>query len=412
MDLNKNLEEYARLLVYSGLNVKKGQVVVCRVPVEAVKLVRMIVKKAYEAGASNVLVKYNDEVVSHERYKHAQDSVFENVYEHEVTFLNDTAKQQACYLTLVGDDPDLMSDIDPKKVSTYSKLFRSKTKYWRKQLDFMECQWCIGAVATPAWAKKVYPDCSEEEAMEKLWDAIFKMTRVYGDSVENWEAHKKSFEKKVQLLNEWKIQSFHYKNSLGTDLVVEMPKGYVFAGGGSFLNDGTYYFPNMPTEEVFSCPKRNGVNGKLVASMPLCHNGSLIEDFYFEFKDGKVVNFDAKKGKDVLQSILDTDEGSMYLGEIAFVPYGSPISLLQTIFYETLIDENASCHFALGTSYAECIEGGLQMSEEELLEKGANQSFTHVDFMVGTQDLSIIAKCENGQEIPVFVDGKYTQVFD
>lgn len=412
MEINKFLEEYARLLVYSGLNVKKGQVVVVRGPVEAVSLIRKVVKKAYEAGASNVLVKYNDEIVSHERYKYAPDSVFENVYAHDASFLNDTAAQKACYLTLVGDDPDLMSDIDPKRVSTYSKNFRTQTKYWRKQLDFMECQWCIGAVATPAWAKKVYPDYSEKEAIEKLWHSIFEMTRVYGDSVENWGNHKKSFEKKVKLLNDMKVKSFHYTNSLGTDLVVEMPKDYVFAGGGSLLNDGTYYFPNMPTEEVFSCPKRNGVNGKLVASLPLCHNGAMIEDFYFEFKEGKVVNFDAKKGKEVLQSILDTDEGSMYLGEIAFVPYGSPISLLHTIFYETLIDENASCHFALGTSYAECIEGGLEMSEEELLAHDANQSFTHVDFMVGTTDLSIVATCEDGSEIPVFENGKYTQVFD
>ncbi|MDO4466726.1 MAG: aminopeptidase [Bacillota bacterium] len=412
MELNTYLEEYARLLVYSGLNVKPGQVVVCRAPVETVELVRKVVKKAYEKGASNVLVKYNDEVVSHERYKNAKDSVFENVYEHDICFLNDTAKEKACYLTLVGDDPDLMSDVDPKRMSTYSKVFRSKTKYWRKQLDFMECQWCIGAVATPAWAKKVYPELNENEALEKLWKAIFEMTRIHGDSVQNWEKHKQSFEKKVQLLNEMKIQSFHYQNSLGTDLIVEMPKGYIFAGGGSFLNDGTYYFPNMPTEEVFSCPKRSGVHGKLVASLPLCHNGAMIEDFYFVFENGKVVDFDAKKGKEVLQSILDTDEGSKYLGEIAFVPYGSPISLLNTIFYETLIDENASCHFALGTSYAECIEGGLEMSEEELLAHEANQSFTHVDFMVGTDDLSIVAKCEDGKEVPIFVNGKYTQLFD
>ncbi|MBQ0065065.1 MAG: aminopeptidase [Firmicutes bacterium] len=412
MELNTYLEEYARLLVYSGLNVKAGQVVVVRAPVEAFELVRRVTKKAYEAGASNVLVKYNDEVVSHERYQNALESVFEHVYEHDVCFLNDTAREKACYLTLVGDDPDLMGDIDPKRVSTYTKKFRSLTKYWRKQLDFMECQWCIGAVATPAWAKKVYPNCSEQEAMEKLWDSIFKMTRVYGDSVANWEAHKQSFEKKVRLLNEMKVKSFHYSNALGTDLEVEMPEDYVFAGGGSSLNDGTYYFPNIPTEEVFSCPKKTGVNGKLVASLPLCYNGALIEEFSFEFKDGCVVNYDAKKGKEVLQSILETDEGSKYLGEIAFVPYGSPISLLNTIFYETLIDENASCHFALGTSYAECIKGGLEMSEEELLEHGANQSFAHVDFMVGTSDLTIIAKCADGKEVPIFVDGKYTQVFD
>ena len=195
-----------------------------------------------------------------------------------------------------------------------------------------------------------------------------------------------------------------------TDIVV--PEGYVFAGGGSFLDNGNYYFPNIPTEEIFSAPKKTGVNGKLYSALPLAYNGAVVKDFWFEFKDGQVVDYDAKEGKEVLTSILETDEGAKYLGEIALVPYGSPISAMDTLFYETLIDENASCHFALGASYNECIENGLNMSEEELLEHGMNQSFAHVDFMVGTSDLSIEATLKNGEKIFIFKNGKYTTEFD
>jgi aminopeptidase len=208
------------------------------------------------------------------------------------------------------------------------------------------------------------------------------------------------------------LKSVHYKNSLGTDLEVQLPEGYIFTGGGTPKKDGVYFFPNIPTEELFAAPYKTGVNGKLYAAMPLVYNGAIVEDFWFEFKDGKVVDFDAKKGKSVLESILNNDEGSRYLGEIALVPYGSPISAKQRLFYKTLIDENASCHFALGASYPETVENGLEMSEEERLAHGLNQSLTHVDFMVGTKDLSIIGKDAQGNNIVIFEDGKYTPEFD
>ena len=203
--------------------------------------------------------------------------------------------------------------------------------------------------------------------------------------------------------------------NLANDFAKNFPylnKDYLFAGGGSYTTNNIYFFANIPTEEIFSAPKKTGVNGKLYSALPLAYNGAIVKDFWFEFKDGQVVDYDAKEGKEVLTSILDTDEGAKYLGEIALVPYGSPISALNTLFYETLIDENASCHFALGASYNECIEGGLKMSEEELLDHGMNQSFTHVDFMVGTSDLSIEATLKNGEKIFVFKDGKYTSEFD
>jgi aminopeptidase len=401
-------EKYAKLIVEAGLNVQKDQIVVVRADdIEMVDFVRLVTLAAFNAGAKDVIVQYKDSVVNKYRY----NSGNRTVYEYEALFLNETANKGACYLSLVGADPDAMKGIDPKLLSSYSKELRGKTTDYRNKLDYLESQWCVASVPTLAWAKKVYPDC--EDALDKLWDAVLKVSRIdENDVIENWNIHRKSFEKRVNILNKLDIASVHYTNSLGTDLVVELPENYIFAGGGSYLKNGVYYFPNIPTEEIFSAPKKTGVNGKLYSAMPLSHNGSLVKDFWLEFKDGKVVNYDAKEGKSVLESIMDTDEGAKYLGEIALVPYGSPISSLHTLFYETLIDENASCHFALGASYNECIEGGLEMNEEELLEHGMNQSFAHVDFMVGTSDLKIEATLKNGQTLMIFEDGKFTLSFD
>lgn len=407
------LNKYARLLVQAGLNVKEDQIVVIKAPVEAAKFVRLVVKECFERKAYDVIVKYQDEDITCQRYLKANKEVFDEMPDYDADFYNTTAQKGACYLSLVGEDPDLMKDVDANRMMSFQKSSRKKTREYRNRLDFMECQWCVAAVAIPSWAKKVYPDVEEAKAVEMLWEAIFKVSRIdENDPIENWNTHRLSFERRVEKLNSLGIESLHYTNSLGTDLVVGLPEDYVFAGGGSYLKDGTYYFANIPTEEVFSTPHCQRIDGKLYASLPLVYNGNLIEDFWFEFKDGRVVDFDARTGKEVLQSILDADEGSRSLGEVALVPYGSPISMLHTLFYETLIDENASCHFALGQSYAECLKGALEQDAKTQLKRGANQSLVHVDFMVGTKDLSIIAKAKDGSKVPVFVDGKYSQEFD
>lgn len=406
-------EQYADLLIRSGLNVKKGQTVVIRASVEVYPFVRLLSKKALAAGAGDVKVRYEDEIIAHERYRQCDEKVFDRVWEHDALFYNETSEKGACYLTLVGEDPDLMKDVDPKRIASASKAMRLQTKPYRYRLDHMENQWCIAAVATKDWAKKVYPDLPEQQATDQLWQDIYDVSRVDGnDPIENWKQHKENFEHIVDVLNTMRIRSLHYKNSLGTDLHVDLPKGYLFAGGGSPLKDGTYYFPNIPTEEVFSAPHKTGVNGKLVSSMPLNHNGSLVKEFWFEFQDGKVVDYDAKEGKEVLTSILQTDEASRYLGEVALVPVDSPIAEKNRIFYKTLIDENASCHFALGQSYGECIQNGLEMDEQQLEQAGMNQSLTHVDFMVGTRDLSIEAHTEDDRIVPIFENGRFSSWFD
>ena len=410
MDYQK-LDEYARLLVVSGLAVKANQLVVIRASLEARDLVRLVTKYAFEiAKAKDVIVKYTDDEVEHMRYQYRDVDSFCEYPSYESAFFNDTANANACYLTLESTNPDLMNDIDPKKMGNASRARNQACMPWRVKLNTMQCQWCIACVPSKEWALKVYPDADNPE--EALWDAIFKVCRVNGNAIENWDAHKHSFLKKMDIINSMQIESMHYTNSLGTDFTCRLPENYFFLGGGSYLQDGGYCFPNIPTEELFAAPDRLSCNGKLVASMPLVHNGSMIEDFWFEFKDGKVVDYDARVGKDVIQSILDTDENASYLGEFALVPYDSPISNLNTLFYSTLFDENAACHFALGRAYSESIVDGINLSDDELLARGLNISLSHVDFMIGTKDLMIEAKCKDGSLVKIFENGNFTPLFD
>lgn len=405
-------ENYARLLIRVGLAVKQDQIVVIKGPVEAYDFIRALTKEAFQAGAKDVIVRYNDQIVSHEKALYTDENLYTTCPSYEADFYNQTSFAGACYLSLVGQDPDLMQDVDSHRLAAYAKAFRTATKAYRNRLDFMECQWCVAAVATPGWAKKVYPNLSEELAIQKLWEDIYKVCQIdQRDPVDTWQARKEDFQKKVQALNALHLVSLHYINALGTDCTIELPKGYQFAGGCSTLKDGTDYFANLPTEEVFSAPLKNGVNGKLVASYPLNHNGALIEDFWFEFKDGKVIDYGAKKGKEVLDSILSSDENAAYLGEIALVSYDSTISSFHQIFYETLIDENASCHFALGQSYAECLQGGLDKDAKQLEANGLNQSMVHVDFMVGTKDLEITGITAENQVISLFEKGCFSPAF-
>lgn len=409
------LEEYARLIVDQGLNVKARQLVVISAPVEAKALVRAVSKAAFERHAGDVVVRYKDDVVEKERLEHADDAAFDHVPDYDALFFNETAKDGACYLNITGNDPDLMKGVDMTRLVEYRAKLREATKLQHDKLDHMEAQWCVAACATPGWAQKVYPELSFHDAIERLWNAIFDACRVEpGKTKENWERHNASFVKKVDLLNGLDIASLHYKNKRGTDLVVKLPDGYRFAGGSSTLRDArhTVYFPNIPTEEVFSAPYKYGVDGVLYATMPLIYNGSVIEDFHFRFQEGKVVDFDARTGRDVLEAILKSDRNAAYLGEVALVPVDSPISKMDTIFYNTLFDENASCHFALGAAYLECVCDGLELREDQMDAVGLNDSRVHVDFMVGSEDLSIVATLKNGAKVDVFKNGNWVPEFE
>lgn len=408
MNKENLLKKYAKLAIYQGVNVQKNQTLVISSPIECAKFTRMLVEEAYIKGAKEVVVQWNDELTGKLKYKYSPMEVFETVPEWVKESRLSYAKEGACFLSISASDPELLKDVDPKKVATFRKASSIASREFSSRLMSNENAWSIVSIPTVGWAKKVFPNVSEDEAVEKLWDAIFKIVRVDSqDPVKAWEEHKNTLKKNMDFLNSKRFKSLHYTNSLGTDLIIQLPEKHLWTGGAEFTQDGTEFIANMPTEEIFSMPKKTGVNGKVVSSMPLNYGGNLINNFSLTFKDGKVVDFSAEEGYKTLKNLLDTDEGAKYLGEVALVPYNSPISNSNIIFFNTLYDENASCHLAFGKAYSLCIKDGEKMSEEELLKEGANDSLTHVDFMIGTKDLQITGTTYDNEKFDIFVNGNW-----
>lgn len=406
--MEKYLNNYAELLVKTGINVQKNQTLVITADIETADFVRKVAKIAYDTGAKNVVVRWQDDQMSRMKFLHAADEVFDQYEDYMESFLNHYVDEGAGFLTIKGTDPELYKGTDPNRMTRFLKAASPKLKYYRSNVMANKNTWCVATVPTPAWAKKVFPGVNEEVAMESLWEAIFKSVRAdQDDPVKAWEDHQKNLDEKNKFLTENNFKYLKYKNSLGTDVTVELPEGHVWAGGGDLKDDKYIFFANMPTEEIFTLPHRDGVNGKIVSSIPLNYNGNLVDQFSFTFKDGVVVDYDAEVGYETLKGMLESDEGAKRLGEVALVPYDSPISNQKILFFNTLYDENASCHFALGKAYPTSLKGGENMSDEELLEKGVNDSLIHVDFMVGTEDLEIIGVRHDGQEVPVFKNGNF-----
>lgn len=406
----KMLRQYARLIIGVGVNLQKKQTLVVACPVECAYFARMLTDAAYEAGAKDVIINWRDDYCSRQHYLYADDSLFDNVYPWDALQRNTLAREGAAYVAIAASNPENLKGVDPER------LRRWEIAAGR---DMKECQslqmsngfpWCVVSIPVASWAKKVFPELTDDEAMERLWDEIFKAVRITedGDAVAEWKAHCDRLESKAKELNEYRFKSLHYTNSLGTDLTVGMPEDHVWMAGGDTTKSGVRFVANMPTEEVFSAPLRNSINGVLYASKPLVLNGTIVKGIRFTFKDGRIVDLHADEGEDTLKAAVGTDEGSHYLGEIALVPYDSPISKSGVLFFNTLFDENASCHFAFGKAYPSCIKGGEDMSMEELIAHGINaESNTHVDFMVGTDDLSIVGTTHDGREIPVMRNGNW-----
>ncbi len=402
------LEEYAKLCVKVGINLQPGQPLIINAPIEGADFVRLVAKQAYEAGAKQVHVNWNDETLTRLKYENAPMEVFENFPKWYADGLEEFAKDGAGYLSIYSEDPELLKEIDPKKIAANNKSKSMALKEFRKYNMNNINSWCVVSIPTKGWAKKVFPNVSEEEAMEKLWDAIFKATRMdLEDPVKAWEDHIKSIEEKVKFLNDKSFKKLYYKSYNGTDLEVELPEGHIWAGGGDYNSKNTFFVANMPTEEVFTMPLKTGVNGTVYSTKPLNYGGNLINNFKLTFKNGKVVDFEAEEGYEVLKDLLDIDEGAKYLGEVALVPFDSPISNSNIIFLNTLFDENASCHFAFGKAYPTNIKGGENMSDEELEKHGVNNSLAHVDFMVGSKDMNIVGETKDGQKVQIFENGNW-----
>lgn len=406
-NLKDNLDKYADLAVRTGVNIQKGQTLILSSPIEAAEFARIIVKKAYEAGAKNVYVEWSDEDVTLTKFLMAPMETIKEYPMWKAKGYEEMAKEGAAFLSIKAGNPDLLKDVDPNRVSAAMKAASLATQGYRKRLMNDQNSWTLVSVPTKEWAAKVFPELSEEESMDKLWEYIFKVTRVDTENpVEAWKEHGNNLKQKLEYLNNKRYKKLYYK-APGTDLVVELPEKHLWLGGGSDNENGVTFIANMPTEEIFTLPLKNGVNGILSSTKPLSYGGNLIENFSFTFKDGKVVDFTAEKGYETLKNLIETDEGSHYLGEVALVPDDSPISNLNTIFYNTLFDENASCHFAVGKAYPTCIEGGEKMSKEELDENGVNTSLTHVDFMVGSPELEIDGETADGKREPIFRNGNW-----
>lgn len=408
MDLNMNLEKYAELAVRTGINLKEGEGLIIAGNLDTLPLARKIMAKAYEAGAKHVEFQFNDDEMTLIRYNKGKDFVFDSFPKWKVDALEAMYKDNYHHLFIGAPDPELLKDIDGDLVSRNQK---SASKAMAPAMQYRMTgftKWTIIAIPSIPWAKSVFPDLSDEEAVEKLWEKVFEATRIdQEDPIKSWEDHDKKLKKYKSYLNDKNFDKLVLKGP-GTDLEVYLADGHFWMGGSKESQKGDSYVANMPTEEVFTTPHRLKVNGKLKATKPLSLNGKIIENFGFEFKDGKVVDFYAEKGYEVLEKHLENDEGAKYLGEIALVQDDSPISNTKILFNNTLFDENASCHLALGRAYAYAMREGSSSTQEELEERGANYSLIHTDFMVGGPELEITAYEKDGSEVKLFEKGNWT----
>ncbi|SET21781.1 aminopeptidase [Salinibacillus kushneri] len=401
------LRKYAKLAIHTGVNIQKEQALIINAPIEGADFVHYVVEEAYSAGAENVQVQWNDEVLTKLSYENEPMRVLEDFPDWRVQKMTSHVKNGGAILQIYAPNPELLKGIDPKKPAAANKAAGQALSVYRDYMMNDRIQWSIVAIPTNGWVKKVYPDESVEKGTEKLWEQIFRITRVnHEDPIEAWNQHNETLRRAREVLNEKQYKKLIYK-APGTDLTIELPKNHIWHGGSAVAETGAVFNPNIPTEEVFTMPYREGVNGTVTSTKPLNYNGHLIENFSLTFKDGKVVDYKAEAGQDVLEQLLDTDEGSKYLGEVALVPHSSPISQSGHVFFNTLFDENASCHIALGEAYPTNLEGGAAMSQEELKQHGVNTSITHEDFMIGSAELDIDAETQDGNIEPIFRSGEW-----
>jgi len=404
----EQLSGYASLLVHKGAAIREGQELVLDAPVERADFARLVVEAAYKAGAGHVTVIWHDDEVQRLTYQNVSLSFFERTPSWKVEQLNSLAEAGASFLFLEGSDPSALVGIDPAKPAAASRSRNRECSSFRNGMDFGRNVWCIAGVPVRAWATKVYPDVPAEEAVDRLWLTILSVARADGTDPEAaWEAHDAAFKRNLAFLNDHAFDALRYQASNGTNLTVGLNRGHVWEGGAAVTVGGTSYFPNIPTEEVFTTPNRLRAQGVVYSVLPLVHAGSIVEDFWFRFDGGRVVDYGAARGIEVLDHILQSDENSSYLGECALISKDTPIRQSGVLFYDTLYDENASCHLALGMGFPECLEGGLDLTKEELLARGVNQSVTHVDFMIGSDDLNVWGVDARGRETPVFADGRW-----
>ncbi len=406
--MNKlQLHRYAKLLAKTGIHVRKGQWVVVVAELDQPEFVEMVVEELYRAGAGKVTVEWSHQPLTQTHYKYQKEETLEAFDKWEIEKLELRKKELPAMLYLESADPDGLKGLDQEKFTRVRAARAKVTKPFRDEME-NKYQWCIAAVPSKAWAKKVFPGVMVNTAVERLWDAILSASRADGaDPVREWARHNDELAQKCDYLNRLKLVSLEYRSKNGTDLKVGLIEGSLFKGGGEETVAGAYFNPNIPSEEVFISPKAGEAEGIVYSTKPLSYQGELIENFSVRFEGGKVVEVKAEKNQHLLEKMISMDEGAAMLGECALIAYDSPINNSGVLFYNTLFDENASCHLALGRGFNECLRGFESMSLEEIKAKGINDSIIHVDFMIGSEDLDVVGVTKTGARVQIFKNGNW-----
>ena len=400
-------EKYAELALRTGVNLQKGQALMINAPIDGADFTKIVARKAYELGAKDVHINWTDDELTLLKYENAPEEVLTDYPEWKVKLHDTLAEDGGAVLHIRSTNPDLLKDIDPSLVAKANKAAAEAMVNFRKYTMNDKITWSIISIPSDDWAQKIFPEKSKEEAVASLWDAILKIVRVdQEDPIAAWDAHNATLKTAREVLNDRNYKKLIFK-APGTDLEMELPEGHIWKGGSAVSEGGVTFNPNIPTEEVFTMPHKYGVSGTVSSTKPLNYGGSLIDNFSLTFKDGQVVDFKAEEGEAVLKHLLDSDEGAKRLGEIALVPHESPVSQSGLVFYNTLFDENASCHIALGKAYPTNLEGGSAMNNEDLDTHGVNDSLIHVDFMIGSEKLDIDGVQANGTTEAVFRNGTW-----
>jgi aminopeptidase len=411
LSFEQKLDQLARVAIEVGLGLARGQELVMTAPLDAVPLARRIIEQAYRAGASLVTTLYSDDEAQLLRYRYAPDEAFDTAAGWLYDGMGAAYKRGAARLAITGASPLLLSNEDPEKVG---RANQAVSKAYRPALELItrhEINWTIVAAATPAWAAAMFPDDAPEAAMAKLWDAIFRTTRVGSrvdgdDPISNWKAHDAGLQRRAALMNDKRYSALHYRGP-GTDFRLGLADDHLWMGGGTRAGNGLYCIPNMPTEEIFSTPHKDRADGVVRASKPLSYQGTMIEGIEVRFEAGRIVQANATRGLEVLERLISTDDGARRLGEVALVPQSSPIAASGLLFYNTLFDENAASHIALGQAYTSCLKDGDKLTPEELAAKGANDSLIHVDWMIGSSELDIDGITSTGAAEPLMRKGEW-----
>jgi aminopeptidase len=409
LSFDQKLDRLAEVAIRIGLNLREGQELVLTAPTDALPLVRRITEHAYKAGAKLVTVFYSDDATTIARFQHAPDASFDYAPQWLQDAIATAFRSGAARMAITGANPALLAQQDPSKVSRANIAASKASKPAMELITRHEINWTIVAAATPSWAALVFPNDPPELALGRLWDAIFATSRITSaDPVAQWQEHGANLKKRVDSLNNKRFHSLRFYTPDGTtDLTVGLADQHLWAGGGTTAGNGVYCQPNIPTEECFTTPHKDRVNGVVTASKPLSHQGTLIESIRCTFKDGKIVEATATKGQEAINKLISTDDGARRLGEVALVPHNSPIAQSGILFWNTLFDENAASHIALGQAYSTCLIGGEKMSNEELAKLGANESLIHVDWMIGGPTMNVDGLAADGSAEPLMRAGDW-----